>query len=168
MSSALATLPANPNILIQLELQQGANWCWAAIASCLGRFYGTSHLSQSEIAALVLDPRGDSDSPAFLNEALACAGCFSHWSPGRPTLERIIQELAEGRPLCTCIEWKNGGAHYVLITGAFLDSRELYVQDPEQGPSIQTFDNFPVRYRQSGWWRGVYWTALDASPLSKP
>jgi hypothetical protein len=145
-----------------LGRQERAHWCWAAVASSVAEYYHGSRITQTEVCRLVLNvdihSSAITDCPGYMDEALIAVGCFSNWSPGRPTFERIRQELCAGRPICVCIEWRRGGAHYVLITGAFPESGEIYVQDPEQGSSIQMLSDFPAKYRQGGWWRGVYWT----------
>src|ERR1700685_859390 len=161
-----------------MQPQQFSNWCWAAIAASLVNFYGIGRAKQEEIAASVVgfgrdasgEPiRGGSNVPAMLDEALRASGCYSHWSPGGPTFERIAREIEAGRPLCVSIEWRTGGGHYVVISGHHSESRELHVEDPKHGRSVQRFDDFPNRYQGCGAiWRGVFWTCSpDLAPRTE-
>lgn len=153
-----------------LERQRQANWCWAAIASSLARYYGGEAVEQDEIASRVIgvecrDPAFDERSNVYatLRDALLAVGCYSDWSPARPSFERIRSEIDAGRPLCICIEWRTTGLHYVVVTGYHERGAELRVDDPLYGPSIQRYGDFPRRYRASGAvWRNTIWT----SPLS--
>lgn len=156
-------VPSDGSVMLNLRLQRQvhSNWCWAALAASLRDFYGRAPLRQEDIAAAL---RVDGDSSARLDDALQAAGCYSHWSPGRPTFERIAHEIAAGRPVCLCIDWLGGGSHYVVISGYDRERRELCVGDSMHGPSVQPFDTFPGLYRVTGGiWRGTYWTAAPAA-----
>ncbi|MEM9556465.1 MAG: papain-like cysteine protease family protein [Acidobacteriota bacterium] len=158
-------LPPSRTLDLVVERQQRSQWCWAAIGASLARFYRTGSWSQREIASEVFgvgscEPKSaDSwDRCATLDDVLRRVGCFSHWSPGRPTFERVQSEIAAGRPLCLGLAWSDGGNHYVVVRGAFAARRELSVDDPLHGPSIQHYDSFPMGYRGGGVWRETYWT----------
>jgi hypothetical protein len=153
-----------------VQRQELTHWCWAAISASLGRYYGTRSWQQYEVASVLLgvdcsrfqeDPTvvERCDTEVLLSEALQLMGCYSHWSPGRPTIERIQTEIDADRAVCVHIDWYRGGSHYVVVNGYDSDSGELYISDPLHGPSIQIFDVFPHRYRVSqGVWRGTFWT----------
>jgi hypothetical protein len=142
-----------------VERQLRDKWCWAAVAAALGRYYGTRTLAQRDAAAALLGVDGDDGNRyAMLDDALRLAGCFSHWSPGRPTYERICDEIDAGRPVCVRIQWRDGGSHYVVLTGHDRRTGELYVQDPQHGPSIHPFEAFPRQYRIGAVWTETYWT----------
>jgi hypothetical protein len=151
-----------------LEPQQQSNWCWAAIAVSLAHFYGVGRYTQHEVAVAVLGARKtDEELPsdqintiALLDDALRFVRCAASWSPGRPALREIAREIMSGRPVCVCLQWQTGDAHYVVLTGCDAGSGELTVEDPLHGPSLQQFDTFPRTYRSAGAvWRGSYWTA---------
>jgi hypothetical protein len=158
-----------------LQHQELAKWCWAAIAASVGRYYGAQHWHQHEVASALLgfdysrfqkepEVAARCDAYAMLDEALRIVGCYSHWSPGRPTFERIRAEIDAGRPLCLRVEWYCGGSHYVVVTGYYADTREIYLEDSLHGPSVQAFDTFPGNYRMTGGvWRETFWTS---PPLS--
>ena len=174
-------------IAFALEPQQQSNWCWAAIAVSLARYYGVGEFTQHQVALAVLGTRqvygeqvyaeqvsgeqvhAESVSPdrfntvALLEDALRHVGCRASWTPGRPELRDIAAEIAAGRPVCACLQWRTGDAHYVVLTGCLAETGELTVEDPLQGRSLQKFDAFPGVYRSAGTvWRGVYWTAPDS------
>jgi hypothetical protein len=164
-------------IAFALEPQQQSNWCWAAIAVSLARYYGVGEFTQHQVALAVLGTRqvheeqvyGESVSPdrfntiALLEDALQYVGCRASWTPGRPELRDIVAEIAAGRPVCACLQWRTGDAHYVVLTGCLAETGELTVEDPLQVHSLQKFDAFPGVYRSAGTvWRGVYWTAPDS------
>jgi hypothetical protein len=154
-----------------MQRQELEHWCWAAIAVSLGAFYGTRRMMQHEAAGALLgmDCSGFQSEPdvvsrcdvcAMLDDALKLVGCFSHWSPGRPTFERIRTEIDAGRPVCFCVDWKTGGSHYAVISGYYANTREVYVADPLHGPSVQAYSTFPTQYRGiGGFWRGTFWTS---------
>jgi hypothetical protein len=164
--------PATGGCLLNLAMnsQEQQKWCWAALAASLGRYYRTLSWPQHRVVSVLLgfdcsrfrddeDVRARCDVYAMLDDALRIAGCYSHWSPGRPSFERIRTEIEAGRPVCVQIDWRRGGSHYVALTGYYPDRREIYIQDPLHGPSVQTFDNFPRSYRLSGGaWNGTFWT----------
>lgn len=158
-----------------MQSQKLSKWCWAAISASLEDYYGTLHLSQHEVASAILgfDCSSYQEKPevavrcnqyAMLDEALRLVGCYSHWSPGRPTFERIQAEIDCGRPVCPCIEWHSGGCHYVAVIGYYTDTGEIYIKDSLHGSSVQAFSQFPNTYRMSGGvWQGTFWTYPSAS-----
>jgi hypothetical protein len=153
-----------------MQHQELSKWCWAAISVSMGRYYGTRYCQQHEVASALLgfDCSHFQEEPevaarcneyAMLDEALQLVGCYSHWSPGRPTFERIQAEIDAGRPICLRVEWYRGGSHYVVLVGYYAGTREIYIEDALHGPSIQAFDKFPNNYRMSGGvWRETFWT----------
>ncbi|HST58109.1 MAG TPA: papain-like cysteine protease family protein [Longimicrobium sp.] len=165
---------------LELEIQELGRWCWAAISASLGRFYGTRAWRQHEAAAAVLGfdcsghredaaLRARCDVNARLDDALALAGCHSHWSAGRPTFERVVSEIGASRPVCVQLEWRHGGSHYVVLSGYHADTREVHVLDPLHGPSVQPFDGFPSGYRGTGGaWRATFWTAPPRAASTPP
>jgi hypothetical protein len=156
-----------------MQRQELPKWCWAAISSSLAHYYRAERCGQHEIASALLgfdcsrfrqeqDVRSRCDDYAMLDEALRLARCYSHWSPERPTFERICGEIDHDRPVCVHVQWHRGGSHYVVVTGYYFDSGELYVEDPSHGPSVQNFETFPRNYRMSGGlWRGTFWTCAQ-------
>jgi len=153
---------------LSVERQEKSRWCWSAIAVSLARFYGTGDWRQSDLAAQVLagsgslPPENETDPlnrEALLEDALRLVRCFSHWSSGRPTFERLAMELSLGRPLCVRVGWHKGGGHYAVISACAPETRKIFVNDPLHGISAQLFDNFPAYYlAKRGVWAETIWT----------
>jgi hypothetical protein len=155
------------NIGIQDQIL--GNWCWAAIASMLGRYYGTSDASQAEIAAQLLGIdcsrldsdiglRRSADAEMRLDAALKIARCFGHWSAGKPLFDRIRFEINLGRPFAARIGWNAGAAHYVLVHGYRNEGKRIIVVDPMHGPGEFVLSDFPATYRQGGAWTETFWS----------
>lgn len=155
-----------------VERQEMKNWCWAALGVSAARYYHIGDLRQPDLVRFLpdMDRRSDETEANFhvrtnvcmgLKQVLESLGCFSHWSPGRPTLERIAFEIDASRLLAMCIEWRGRGSHYVFITGYDLDRGEIHVEDPLFGSSVQEYDRFPAFYHhEGGIWRDTYWTKV--------
>jgi len=133
----------------------------------LARYYGVGEFTQHDIAVAVLSERTEGElmapsqinTVASLEDALRHVRCTASWSPGRPSLREIASEIAAWRPVCVCLQWQTGDAHYVVLTGCAAETGELTVEDPLHGRSLQNFNAFPKTYRSAGTvWRGVYWT----------
>lgn len=146
-----------------------SRWCWAAIGAAFAGYYRGIAPTQETVASTVLGCdcsawqadgalRAWCDVPAMLDEVLSTVGCYSHWSPGKPTLERVAAEIGSGRPLACAVDWCGGGSHYVAVVGCRAERGEIDVADPLHGPSLQSYAGFPHRYRGGGYWRGTYWT----------
>jgi hypothetical protein len=160
-----------------LEPQELSRWCWAAVAASMARFYRTGTWRQRDVAGRVFGVGGSGsnenlippqqwDQNRTLDEALQVVGCFSHWSPGKPDFERIVTELESGRPMGIRIEWRQGGAHYVAISGYDGPRREIRVADPKWGVSQQSFDRFPHDYQSGGGvWTETFWTGVAAAAV---
>ena len=153
-----------------IQRQKLSKWCWAAIAASLGNYYRTSYLQQHEVASRMLkfdcsrfhestSVATHCNQCAMIDEALRISGCYSHWSPGRPTFDRIQSEIDVGQPICLRLEWYKGGFHYLVLIGYYNETGEIYVDDPLHGSSVQVFENFPSSYRGTGGiWRETFWT----------
>jgi hypothetical protein len=164
----------NGSVLLDLTLekQERDKWCWAAIAVSLANYYYGEKRSQFDIVSRVLaaadyTPGGRVPKECYnleynLDKALKEVGCWSHWSPGKPNFERIQFEINAGRPLCCRIEWYHGNAHYILIRGYTVTTREVYVEDSLHGSHKMPFDNFPSHYKKAGGvWTETYWTQKE-------
>jgi hypothetical protein len=157
---------------LRLQAQERSRWCWAAIAVSLASHFNLAGpagapWTQRGLAEHLLEPdaRGAGeartdplDREALLETALRRVGCFSHWSPGRPGLDRIAAEIGAGLPVCLRIGWHDGGSHYVVAAGLDPVTGELFVDDPLHGASIHAYDRFPGHYRgRGGVWAETLW-----------
>lgn len=156
-----------------VESQLQSNWCWAAIASSIGLFYGTACLAQEEVVRRVLKIPGaslvekNSNQQITLDKSLKLVNCFSHWSLGWPSFERLLLEISAGRLPCARIEWLKGGAHYLVIKGITPEKQLLHIEDSLHGPSVEAYQKFPKHYQDTGAiWTETYWTAPPSSTPS--
>ena len=155
--------------VLKLDIQPQAfeNWCWAAISADIGRYFNTGNWDQERVAKEILDLNGlESDDAgrildreANLDKGLALVGCYSHWSPGRPSFDRISYEINMLRPVCVRIEWFHGGAHYIVIKGVTPETKTLHISDPKYGAAVMMYSAFPGRYQAfGGVWTETFWT----------
>jgi hypothetical protein len=145
---------------IEVNQQLKSRWCWAAIACSVGAYYDTIHIEQAELVNRLLPDDDTERNINFkLDVALKYINCFSHWTIGKPTFERIQFEINQGRPLGVRLEWFKGGAHYILINGYNSEDGSIFIEDSLHNRSVQDFNQFPDHYRVSGAvWTEIYWT----------
>lgn len=160
---------------IAVESQKKSRWCWAALTSAIVQYYKGVGLAQSTIVDnLLTDFRDDDDDDDDryskddidnqninfnLDVALKEVDCFSHWTIGKPSFERIQFEINQGRPFGVRLEWFRGGAHYVLIKGYDTTDKILIIEDSLHGASRQEYKEFPEKYKESGAvWTETFWT----------
>lgn len=156
---------------IQLEQQLRSRWCWVSLASAIARYYKTMQVEQARLAdelVKITDTEYEIYSPEErlqknvnfkLDVALKHVRCFSHWSTGKPNFERVKFEINQGRPLCVRLEWRKGGAHYIMIKGYGCENGTVLIDDPLHGTCRMSFNDFPEKYMVSGAvWTETYWT----------
>jgi hypothetical protein len=156
---------------VTVPAQERAHWCWAAIAVGLERYYGRPEHSQEALAVAVLGagaPDGELDRDLGLDRALTAAGCYSHWSPGKPTLARLRFEINLGRPIAARIEWDGGVGHYVLVTGYDTAGDGLFIDDPRRGTARVGYAAFPRGYDRGGTWTESFWTSHPLTTSVEP
>jgi hypothetical protein len=139
------SVTAQRRINFSIQQQQQSEWCWAAVAVSVERFFNpASKLTQCEVANKVLpieypanhlpksdcgcccqcccDP-GSCDEPAELELALQLIHKWrttldqSVMSPGTLTFEEVCREIDQRRPICVGITWDSGGGHFVVVRG---------------------------------------------------
>ncbi|HVO99772.1 MAG TPA: papain-like cysteine protease family protein [Bryobacteraceae bacterium] len=136
---------AQNRIDFKIQKQEQSEWCWAAIAVSVERFFNPAwSLTQCQIANRVLPkeieglelPKGICcakpdicNKPAELETALKeihkwrttldqkTAPGGSMISTGTLTFEQVRREIDNGRPVCVGITWKGGGGHFVVVRG---------------------------------------------------
>jgi hypothetical protein len=125
-----------------IEYQQKTNWCWAALAASIKRFYHpSSTVTQCEIAngelrrkdcckSLAASDHDPCNVIGFLMSSLFRVDCFEKWIVRRPTTSKRLQkeirrkvqedireEIDHERPLCARIFRPAGGGHFIAIFG---------------------------------------------------
>jgi len=160
-------------VSLKLQKQLKSRWCWASIACSIFQYYEDIKMEQSDLVKslqgeLNIDKTQYSERDILsknvnfkLEEALKKVGCFSHWTFGKPSFERIQFEINHGRPFAVRLEWFKGGAHYILVKGYCLKSKTLFVEDSIHGSTTIEYQEFPNRYQGSGAvWTETYWTKI--------
>jgi hypothetical protein len=147
----------------QMERQKERNWCWAAVTVSVDRYFDATSLDleQCELAgkmfrAGVCGNEKKFNKPRKLQEALRLVDNLKDQPLNGPLrFERIRQEINANRPVCARIQWKGGGAHFIVIDGCTeFDSgfRQVHVQDPDSGPGVVSYDELAYAYRLQGEW----------------
>ncbi len=153
-----------------MQQQDQTNWCWAAVAASVVRYYhADTQWTQCRIAEGELQRADCCDGEdgglcnvyGFLPSALYRVGCLKVWDIGkRALLEQLCAEIDEQRPLCARVQWQGGGAHFVAIVGYLEDGDLIAVEDPFWGPSDIAYNTFCTHYTtQQGSWTDAYYTS---------
>jgi hypothetical protein len=152
---------------IQHQLQK--YWCWAACSSSTSVFFdGSSSWTQCRIANAELSQStccsdGGSDAcnqPWYVDRALTRTGNLAGRCVGQATWEKVRDEIDAGRPVCARVGWREGGGHFVLITGYYetAGTRGLNIEDPWTGSASVELDQFANNYQTIGSWTHTYLT----------
>jgi hypothetical protein len=155
-------------LAIQHQLQ--TDWCWAACSSSTSTFFdGLSPWTQCGLANAELDQStccGDDGSteacnqPWYVDRALTRTGNLAARAAGQAAWEQVKGEIDAGRPICARIGWREGGGHFVLITGYYEagTQRGLDIEDPWTGSASVELDQFANSYQTLGSWTHTYFT----------
>jgi hypothetical protein len=148
---------------VAVDHQEQDNWCWAAVAAGVSRFF-SQPITQCQVASHTL---GDAccnnphpcDQPWQLDAALDAVGHYRTWAQRTLSLGQIAGEIDDGRPLGARIQWYEGGGHFVVIDGYDAEANVIVVRDPgDGGKHIMDIDEFTTAYRDgAGRWTHTYW-----------
>ena len=168
-----------------MECQKASQWCWAAVAVSVARFYSpASPWQQCTLAGQVLgrtccggsDECGRDDDPSgcvrpyLVEHPLCVVGHLQEIHeapialPAAPSTPTIQGEVDAHRPLVCRVGWKGGGGHFVVLYGYDLGRAEplVHVADPvndKNGTSIYSLHEFTYAYRNGdGTWTNAYTT----------
>jgi|HubBroStandDraft_1064217.scaffolds.fasta_scaffold101489_2 hypothetical protein len=159
----------------RIQRQQQAEWCWAAVAASVERFFDKdSELEQCQVANKVFNQRKNRcckdpsayDVPEELEVALQKIHKWRNTLRGPLTFEQVQEEIDRGRPVCVRIQWLSGGGHFVVVRGYRLLSsgaQQLYVADPENPSNLVDYNEFKVAYYGEGTWAETDFVASDWS-----
>lgn len=158
------------SLAFENEPQAHQNWCWAAVAVSVARFYdaGTAW-TQCRVANAELDRSdccgaggtGACDVPGFLHTSLGRVGHLDRWNAAASSFQAVATEVDRGNPLCARVAWDQGGAHFVAVSGysgggVRRATGVVSVADPWYGNSDVPYSEFRERYRGSGAWTHSY------------
>lgn len=168
-----------------IECQKASQWCWAAVAVSVARFYSpASPWEQCTLAGEVLhktccggsdecgedDHPPDCDRPYRVYHPLGVVGHLNEIRrstlplPAAPNTRTIQGELDARRPIVCRIGWKGGSGHFVVLYGYDLRGAVplVHVADPVNetgGTSIYSLGEFTRAYRNGGGaWTHTYTT----------
>jgi hypothetical protein len=129
-----------------LQKQQMLNWCWAAVAVSVQRFFDPeSSMRQCDmVQTLNPDVKDCCGNPipapcnkvGLLQDALTKVACLQKVIRGPLSFSQIQEQMSAGLPVCVRIGW-NGGSevsgHFVVINGWGLSPTDVplvHVLDP--------------------------------------
>lgn len=156
-----------------MQPQCHTNWCWAAVAASVARFFdAASPWTQCKVADKDL---GRTDCCNFqchapnvpsainrqnsLGSPLNRVRCLARTSASIASRAALTTELAAGRPVGARTEWEGGGSHFVMITGYSGATGTLRIEDSFAGPSDVDYETFCTSYTiSSGQWTDSYFT----------
>lgn len=156
-----------------IELQEESEWCWAAVALSVVKYFQNASQPQTQcaIASKVLhsqqcclpDKNNICNQPVKLGDALGAKGIGALRQAGeipRPLrFEEVQRELDAHRPICIRIGWDGGGAHAVVITGyQVLEGgiRHVDVADPMYPDCTIDYEELTNAYHGDGQWTHSY------------
>jgi Papain-like cysteine protease AvrRpt2 len=102
-----------------MQHQQETEWCWDAVSVSIDHYFNTnSPLTQPAFATHELNvPLAEANQPRYIQFALQDLGRLESNPNGCLAFADIQKQLDANLPVVAHIEWDQGGAHYVLITG---------------------------------------------------
>lgn len=163
-------------LTFSMETQQASQWCWAAVAASVARFYDpASPWTQCVLANHELGRtdccdgefnRGPCDCPKKLGPSLARTGNLRSRDAGTVPAGVLAEEIQEGNPVACRVGWRGGGGHFVVIYGLTAGGQPapalVHVADPAEGMgddpgiNIMEYDVFCGSYMGSGVWTHSY------------
>jgi hypothetical protein len=163
--------PSSAKVLpLVVEKQARINWCWAAVAVSVRRFFDRGAAArQCDLANSILglttccddDVSGNNSQP--LPPALIEMDVLRRIRQGAVTFEEVQAEIDAGRPVACYIAWSaaGGAAHFTCIAG-YDAARNIMIRDPQFDSSTMPFDTFATAYQGSGSWAYTYFLKAPA------
>jgi len=117
-----------PSLQFTIQRQLMPNWCWAAVATSVFKFYRPqSPISQRRFVSDFLHlPQCDAGIPAptcnrqaSLSEALFKLNIFNGRIDNHVPPSEIEREIGMGRPVCSLLLHPQFSGHFVVISGIF-------------------------------------------------
>lgn len=155
------------NFKMQKQLKD--NWCWAANAASISKYYiSSSTWTQCKVAATCLGfPECCTaptpyycDVPHYLNKALMATSNFDRWTGNSLDFSSILSEIDEKRVIGVRIEWPDKSGHFLAVFGYDDTSGTefIYVADPIYDEAFVNLANFTSKYKGKGRWTDTYFT----------
>jgi hypothetical protein len=151
-----------------MQAQTQSNWCWAATATGVSRYYSIfSPWTQCKVASDELGLTccttpvpGACNVPWYLDKALTRTKNFVSVQASTVAWSTIKSELERGLVVGARIGWNGGGGHFMVLHGvsSIGVKRYLHIDDPIYGKSALTYQQFATNYQGSGSWTHTYFT----------
>ena len=167
-------------IKFNMEPQEHSEWCWAAVAVSVERFFAPdSKWCQARMVSRMAKAaklrvkncgtcEGAKNLPRacnrawYLDKALKLAGRLKGKpKPRHLSFAETERKIKAGRPVCARIQWgTDPNGHFVVISGcetASSGNRWVDVEDSFAGSSTWLYDEFRTNYEYSqGRWSDTY------------
>ncbi|MGQ7853392.1 papain-like cysteine protease family protein [Pedobacter sp. WC2501] len=159
------------SITFNIDKQLKSNWCWAAAAESIARYYGkTEFQDQVQLAWRVLGKEckcaGVSCSicniPQFIGEVLEIAGLQKKAIPEAVSKDQLIEELINQRPVIAVIKWNNSATGHLIVVSAVNCDQHFTVWDSRQPQmSILSYQDLLNNYQGKSTWVNTFFTKAD-------
>jgi hypothetical protein len=144
--------------------QEQTQWCWAACAQMVLRFYGNGAVRQCEFANWLFGQSGCCQAPGTSLCNRPCqvtdvVRVYAAWAktcsyvPSNVAFATLQAEINAGRPVEVGYRWNGGGGHVAIVcawdinaTGPF-----LRVNDPWYGSGGVYYSNLLTAYGLGSW-----------------
>lgn len=139
-AGAILLMAATPGadattLKIRGQAQQNSNWCWAATGDSIAAYFG-KNVSQNTFCDLAFGYNtryscpNDQATLANDQKAFRALGISSGTYTRVISASTVNNEIANGRPINTRIEWSSGGGHMMAIYGYDARSGSLDFYNP--------------------------------------
>lgn len=136
----------------EMEDQQDDNWCWAAVAVSIGKYFEPATLwTQCKLVNFILsrsDCCGDPipcqcDKARALSPAIKAVGNLHNHQSGYLKIEDARLELEDGNPVGMALKL-SFSTHFVVLHGIQWGSQELmFIKDPDMTVIPLQYGQFP-------------------------
>ena len=144
-----------------IPFQEQSNWCWAATALGILRYYEPANrTSQCQAVNGILKTFGACQDPGNprVNKAWYVDTSLAHFGNlagdgtyGALSFERLTAQIQNRRPVVVRVGWYGGGGHFMAVNGFSGGSSDLVsITDPSYGKTLMSYYGFCKSYQGSG------------------
>jgi len=145
--------------------QEQTEWCWAACAQMVLRYYGNNTVRQCDLPSRHFgQPCCEDPGSVLCNEPAQVpdiAGIYKDW--GRPSAAKYVSgsvpfqtlqgEINAKRPVEVGFIWDDGNGHQAIVCGWDIDDTGplVLVNDPRWGSGAVYYANLVLAYGWGSW-----------------
>lgn len=131
--------PSAKTLSVTRYQQEKTNWCWAASAKMLGKYFGKTK-TQSQICQYV---KGNTNNVGASNREITKAMEYATGKNSSITGNLTFTEIKsfigdKGKPIGMSMAWNSGGGH-VLVMKGYTSNQSVVLVDPAQGCTGGTY-----------------------------